>query len=300
MPRGEPLAAYAAFPSWRATMAAPAVLQLDLARPERLNALHAAMWDETAQLFRHVAQDPDVRCVVLTGGESRIFCAGIDKISAAHGMTDRCCSQVLDMGLEMETGAADRTALRLQIQLKRMQAAFTAIAECRVPVVAAVHGACIGAGIDMITACDIRIASRDARFSVKEVDLAIVADMGTLQRLPRVVGHHSWVRDICLTGRVFDAAEAERHGLVSAVLPDRDAAVEAAVATAACIASKSPVAVVGTKQTLNYTDDHTVADGLDRVATLNAALLQGQDTAIAIRAFLSPHRKSKSAVFPKL
>jgi len=151
-------------------------------------------------------------------------------------------------------------------------------------VIAAIHGWCIGGGIDLVTACDIRLCAADARFSVREVRLAMVADMGTLQRLPRIVGQ-GVARELALTGRDFDATEADRVGLVNRVYPDRESLVEGALEVAAQIAANPPMAVSGTKHLLNWSADHTVDEGLDYVATWNAAMLQSLDLTEAIQAF---------------
>lgn len=157
-------------------------------------------------------------------------------------------------------------------------------------VVVCVHGGCIGAGIDLITAADIRYCSADAVFSVKEVDVGLAADVGTLQRLPKVVGNASWVKDVCLTARTFNASEALTQGLVSAVLPDRKALYETGMKTCLAIANKSPVAVIGTKHILNYSRDHCVQDSLNYVATWNAAMLQtGRRRNAVLRHVLSGH-----------
>ncbi|KAJ3213260.1 putative enoyl CoA hydratase [Dinochytrium kinnereticum] len=187
-------------------------------------------------------------------------------------------------------GDVARTALRILPEIELMQESFTAIERCDRPVIAAVHGFCIGGGIDLITACDIRLCSSDANFSVKEVDIGLAADIGTLQRLPRVVGNQSWVREVCLTARNFDAKEALQVGLVSKVLPTKVELVDEALKLAAVIASKSPVATVGTKHILNYSRDHTVAEGLHYVALWNSVMLNTEDVPAAITANLSKQK----------
>ena len=172
-------------------------------------------------------------------------------------------------------------------QLRRiilgLQAAFTAVETCRKPVLAAIQGLCIGGGLDLIAACDLRYASADAAFSLKEVDLAIVADVGSLQRLPHLIGEGQ-VRELAFTARQFDAAEAQAMGLVNRVYPDSDALQDGVQAIAASIAAKSPLTVRGIKQALNYGRDHRGADGLEQVATWNAAMLLSADTQEAITA----------------
>lgn len=166
-----------------------------------------------------------------------------------------------------------------------MQRAITAVADCPKPVVAAVHGYCIGGGVDLITACDIRLASADARLSVRETKMAIVADLGTLQRLPRLVprGH---VAELAYTGKDIDAERARQIGLVNDVFPDRDTLHQAALALATEIAANPPLAVQGTKAVLTASVDRPVADGLDYVATLNAGMLHSDDLVEAVAAFM--------------
>jgi enoyl-CoA hydratase len=166
-----------------------------------------------------------------------------------------------------------------------MQRTFSSLAECAVPVIAAVHGYCIGAGVDLITACDIRYAAADAVFSIRETRLAMVADVGTLQRLPRIIDPGS-VAELAYTGRDFDAGEAASLGLVTRVLPDRDAALAAALETAELIAANSPLAVQGTKAVLQAGESKTVGDALDYVALWSAAFLHSNDLAEAMASFV--------------
>jgi len=147
-----------------------------------------------------------------------------------------------------------------------------------------VHGACVGAGIDIITACDIRICSKQALFSVREAKVGLAADVGTLQRLPKVVGCDSWVRDLALTGRDFGAQEALRHGLVQDVLESAQDMEASAIALARQIAANSPLAVTATKASLNYSRDHTIAEGLEHITLMNQVNLQAPDPIIALQA----------------
>jgi enoyl-CoA hydratase len=179
--------------------------------------------------------------------------------------------------------AARATAARAGIL--RMQQSVTSVADCPKPVVAAVHGYCIGGGVDVISACDIRLASADAVFSVRETKVAIVADLGSLQRLPRIVGA-GHVAELAYTGKDLDAGRAKEIGLLNDVLADRDALLEAAHALAGEIAANSPLAVQGTKAVLRASADRSVADGLDYVATWNAGALQSEDLVEAMSAFL--------------
>jgi enoyl-CoA hydratase len=178
-----------------------------------------------------------------------------------------------------------RRAMTTRRSVVEMQAAITSVAQCAKPVVATVHGYCIGGGVDLVTACDIRLASSDAVFSVRETKVAIVADLGSLQRLPRIIGA-GHVAELALTGKDIDAARAMRIGLVNDVLADADACREAGLALAGEIAANSPLAVQGTKAVLAANDGRTVAEGLDYVATWNSAMLGSDDLTEAMAAFV--------------
>ena len=167
--------------------------------------------------------------------------------------------------------------------IRRLQESFTAIERCRTPVLCAVQGACFGGGVDMAVACDVRVCSSDASFCVKEVDLAIVADIGTLQRLPKIVGH-GVATEMALTARVVGAEEARRIGLVSEVAPSPSALETRAMALAAVVAAKSPLATQGTKTVMLHARDHSVGEGLEHVAQMNSARLTSNDLAEAMAA----------------
>ena len=190
---------------------------------------------------------------------------------------------------------AARAAYALREKILKLQDAFTAIERARFPVIAAIHGACIGGGIDMISACDIRLASRDAFFSIEEINIGMTADVGTLQRLPKLIAP-STAAELAYTGRRFSAEEALGFGLVSRLLDTRETLVAAALETAREIASKSPLAIAGIKRNLAYSRDHGVADGLDYIATWNAGMLRGEDLSKAAAAAMA----KKQAVFADL
>jgi len=151
-------------------------------------------------------------------------------------------------------------------------------------VIAVAHGYCIGAGIDLLSACDIRICSEDTKFTIKEVDIGICADIGTIQRFQKIVGNDSWVRELAYTARFFSSAEARANGFISTILKDKDEALKHAEGIAKLIASKSPVAVNVTKQSILFSRDHTVQQGLDHIKTLNGAMLQTIDIKKAVGA----------------
>merc|ERR1711920_945126 len=189
-----------------------------------------------------------------------------------------------------------RTALKFISHTRVMQDALTAIEVCLKPVITVVHGACVGAGVDLLTAVDVRLCSEDAFFCIKEAAVGLAADVGTLARLPKIVGNQSMVRELALTARNCKPAEAKELGLVSRVLPTLEDALADAKAIAATIIVNSPVAVVGTKKNLNYARDHTVAESLDYVLTWNSAMIQTEDL---MKAMAASMQKSKPA-FSKL
>lgn len=225
----------------------------------------------------------DCRCVLLTGN-GRAFCAGID------------VSDLSFVGDEASSGQDPaRIGLSMIPKIQQLQACFTALETCPVPVVALLHGSCVGAGIDLACCADIRICSSNTVFSVREVRMGLAADVGTLQRLPKITGNSSWVNDVCLTGRNFDAEQALRVGLVSRVLNEGDLERQA-LDLCQSIAVNSPVAVVGTKKALLYTRDHTTADSLEQIIAYNALALQSEDLPQSIAAAM----KKQQATFPNL
>ncbi|HMG24373.1 MAG TPA: crotonase/enoyl-CoA hydratase family protein [Kofleriaceae bacterium] len=231
-----------------------------------------ALFTELGELFAGFARDAALRAVVLRS-DARVFSYGLDLPAAFASWGPAFSGQGL---------AAARTELWAMI--RELQATITAVASCPAPVIAAIHGWCVGGGIDLTTACDLRICSADARFSVREVKVAMVADLGTLQRLPLVIGDAA-TRELALTGRDIDAQRALALGLVSQVAGDRDALDAAARALAAEIAANPPLVVRGVKQILDQATRRDVADGLERVAMWNAAFLPSEDLGEAASAF---------------
>lgn len=243
---------------------ADGVGSLVLNRPTKGNSISQAMWTELAPALQWLV-DAGARVIVLSGA-GKHFCTGIDVGALMQGLGPSTS------GSQEGADCQGRSRWRFRSFVFVLQEAMTAFEACPVPVIAAVHGHCVGAGIDMITACDIRLATESAVFCVKEADLAIVADMGTLQRLPAIVGH-GVATELALTARDFSGAEAKQLRLVSQTYASQEALLAGANAMARAIAAKSPLAVCGTKRVLLYQRDHTVADGLDYVATWNSAML---------------------------
>ena len=247
------------------------VAQVELVREAKLNAMDGAFFSELGKTFRRLGTEGQVRAILLSG-RGKHFTAGLDLEYAAG-----------QFGPATDPGRAAEARLR---HVHWLQDSFTAVADCRVPVIAAIHGGCIGAGVDLASACDLRVCSADAFFQVAEVDVAITADLGTLQRLTYLIPE-GVVRELTYTGRRMDAEEAARLSLVSRVLPDRDAAIAAGLELARTIAAKSPLAVAGAKLSLNYSRGRPVEEGLRQVALWNAATLGSADLSAALHARLS-------------
>lgn len=245
------------------------VAEVTLIGPGKGNAMGPDFWSELIPLFEGIDGDKDVRAVVLTGS-GKNFSFGLDLPAMGGDFAPI---------LADDAKAAPRTDFHNMI--KRMQRGVNAVADCRKPVVAAISGWCIGGGVDLITASDIRVASADAKFSVREVRVAIVADMGSLARLPLIIGD-GHTRELALTGKDIDAARAEKIGLISDVYDDQDAVLAAARRTAAEIAVNPPLVVQGVKDVLDHSRSGAVDDSLRYVAAWNAAFLPSKDLTEAI------------------
>jgi enoyl-CoA hydratase len=248
---------------------ADGVAHLEMNNPDKANSMTPDFWADLPRIAAALDADPAVRCVVLSG-RGRHFTSGMD-LAVFNGITAL---------MQSEPG---RGAYALRDLVTKFQAALSSLETLRVPVIAATHGVCLGGGIDLITACDIRIASAETAFGIEEIHIGMTADVGTLQRLPKLIAP-GIVRELAYTGRRFSADEAKGWGLVNAIHPDRDATIAAALAMAHEIAAKSPLAIAGTKQALTYARDHSVADGLDQIATWNGGMLRPEDLMKALQA----------------
>ncbi len=248
---------------------AAGVATVTLSRGDKLNTMNAAFWTDVPKAFAAIDADPSVRAVVIAS-TGKHFTAGLDLGWAGSTLA----------APGSDPGRA-REAFRRHVH--QLQETFSCIDRARVPVIACIQGGCIGGGVDLVTACDLRVGTADCFFTVQEINIAIVADVGTLQRIPHLLPQ-GLVRELAYTGRRFGAEEAARYGFLNRVEPDHVAALAAAQALAAEIAAKSPLAITGIKAVLNHGRDATIAQGLDYVATWNAGMLQGSDVPEAIRA----------------
>jgi enoyl-CoA hydratase len=253
-----------------------------LSRPDELNTMTADFWRELPEIVTGISDEASARVVVISS-TGKHFSAGMDLSVFLGGELG---------GQEAEAG---RRHARLRSNAKVLQWSFTALEKARVPVLAAVQGGVIGGAVDLVTACDVRYASADAFFCVQEINIGMTADVGTLQRLGKVVPE-GFAREMAYTGRRYPAQRLHEVGLVQEVYPDHEALVAGVLETAKEIASKSPLAIWGTKVALNYARDHGVDDALDQIATWQAGMFQPDDM---MESFAAKSEK-RPAVFPDL
>jgi enoyl-CoA hydratase len=230
-------------------------------RPDKRNPMTLAFWQEMRAVFAEIDSRSDIRVAVISSTGPH-FTAGMD-LSIFGSLTPP----------NVEEG---RKRENLRRQILWFQECFSVIDKARVPVLAAIQGGCIGGGVDLVTACDMRYCSADAFFTIKEIDIGMVADVGTLQRLPHLMPA-GLVRELAYTGRRLTADEAKACGLVNQVFATQDSLVDGVMEIARSIAAKTPLAIAGSKEMLNYARDHSIEDGLNYIATWNAAMLQTAD-----------------------
>ncbi|PAV17738.1 enoyl- hydratase isomerase family [Pyrrhoderma noxium] len=249
------------------------VLLVELNR-KPVNAFNTAFWTELGQLFDSINTNGEIRVVVLASAMPKLFTAGLD-LNDTSALTNK------------ESDPAHK-ALVIQHGLGKFQNAISSIERCRQPVILAAHGVVLGLGVDIATACDVRYAAADVNFSIKEVDIGLAADIGTLARLGKVTGNESFARELAFTGRYFSATEALSLGLVSRVVPgSRNEVIQAALETAKLIAKKSPIPVIGIKKVMIHAKDHSVQENLEYVSMWNSAALQASDLETAVKSALT-------------
>lgn len=248
------------------------VASVTLKGPGKGNAMGPDFWRECPQVFAALDRDDAVR-VVLLRGAGKAFCYGLDLMAMAG-----------ELGGLLGAGAGPVERTRLVAVINDMQRALLAVFRCKKPVVAAVHGWCIGGGLDLVAAADVRVCTASARFSLREVKVAMVADVGSLQHLPHIIGDAA-TRELALTGRDIDAGRALSLGLVSEVFPDDDTLFSGAAMLVRQIADNPPLVVQGIKQVMNARIECEVLAGLRTVATWNAAFLGSEDLGEAMAAF---------------
>lgn len=244
------------------------IATVTLNRPDKANSLNETMWQELRLAMEHCSDNPSVRVVILQGN-GKHFCAGID------------LQMLMNVQAQIEDNCEARKREKLRRLILALQASVSSLEACSKPVIAAIHGACVGGALDIILAADMRYASADARFCIKEVDVGMVADVGTLQRLARIVGEGN-AREMAFTAIELTAEQAAANHLLNRAFESKEAMLAHVQACATAIAAKSPLAIRGTKEILNYSRDHSVADGLNYVATWNAAMLVSEDLQAAV------------------
>ena len=245
------------------------IAHLVLNRPSELNTMHMVFWRELDSVLHSLHANPQARVLVISS-TGKHFSAGmsLDAFGASVSMDDQSA--------EGRAAIADL--------LWELQSTFTRLENLRIPVIVAIQGGCIGGAVDMVTACCLRYASADAFFCIQEINIGMVADVGTLQRLPKLIPM-AVAKELAYTGRRMGSEQALQHGLVNQVLPDAASALEAAMKAATEIASKPPVAIAGTKQALHYARDHSTEDALKQMGWLQSGIWSNRHVQEAIAAF---------------
>ena len=261
------------------------IANIILSRPEQLNSMSRKFWVELPEILEEVNRNSEIRVLIISS-TGKHFCAGMDLSAFDNG--------VANIPKEKRPDNA-RIGEALYRSAKELQGYISKLEKIRVPVIAAIHGGCIGGAVDLVTACDIRLASTDAFFCIQEINIGMAADVGTLQRLPRIIPD-SKMRELAYTGRRMLADEAKESGLVSDVYDSQEEMVNAAKEMANEIAKKSPIAIYGLKALMNYSRDHTISDSLDFNALWSGAMLSQRDMEEAIKAFV----EKREATFGKM
>lgn len=262
------------------------IAHLRMIRPERSNSMIPSFWRELPEIVDGLSAKGQVRAIVLSA-EGKHFCSGMDLEVFANNDT---------IGPDSGgSGHRSRRNEQFRSTAMKLQDTFSALERARMPVLCAIQGACVGGGIDLVSAADMRYADETAFFSIAEINIGMTADVGTLQRMPKLVPE-GIVRELAYTGRRWSAAEAHAAGFVNAVFAHHDALIAGVMEVAAEIAAKSPMAVWGTKRTMHYTRDHGVTDGLEYIANWNAAMFDTDDMGEAFTAKM----QKRPAEFPDL
>ena len=249
------------------------VASLVLSRPDELNTMSRDFWVELGEVLEEINKNPEVRVVVMSS-TGKHFCAGMDLSAFSNGVDN------IPDGKKPDHARIGEAVYRVA---KELQGYISSLEKIRVPVIAAIQGGCIGGAVDLVTACDIRLASKDAFFCIQEINIGMAADVGTLQRLPKIIPD-SKMREMAYTGRRMYADEAKETGLVSDTYESQEEMLAAANELARVIASKSPVAIYGLKAVMNYSRDHSVSEGLEYNALWSGAMLSQKDMTEAITA----------------
>ena len=238
------------------------IAHISMSRGDKFNTMTKAFWSELPELVDKISDEAEARVIVLSA-QGKHFCAGMDLANFQDN------GEILGTDAKkVSQGRRGEAQFRLT---RELQYTISCLEKARIPVIAAIQGACIGGAVDMVTACDIRYATKDAFFCIQEINIGMAADVGTLQRLPYLIPE-GIVRELAYTGRKFSADEALRYGLINAVLDTHEAVIDHALDIAREIADKAPLAVTGAKEILNYNRDHSVEESLNYTALWNSAM----------------------------
>ncbi len=265
------------------------VAHIKLSRPEKRNSMILEFWDELPEAVDEIDKSGDARVIVLSSTGPH-FTAGLDLASFAQVTTNADVAN--------ETHREATKGLGFYHKVKRMQDCFTALERTRAPVIAAIQGGCIGGGVDMVTACDMRYCTSDAYFTIYEIMIGMTADVGTFPRILNLLPE-GIVRELAYTGRKMSADEAKSYGLVNHVYDGHEAMLDGVMATARAIADKAPMAIYGLKNIVTYARDHTTADTLDYIGLWNASMLQQSEVMEAMGAKQS-NKPGNFAPLPRL
>ena len=273
---------YDKYTTLRVTSPTEYVCHVELNRPDSLNSMNRQFFSELTQCFEQISFDSSVRCVMLSGA-GRFFSSGLD-LKDANLLTNE----------ESDVGRKGLHLLRSSIT--PFQQSISSLEKCPKPVLCAIHSGCIGGGVDLVTAGDIRVATTDTYFQIKEIDIGLAADIGTLQRFQKVMGNDSLFRELVYTGRKLLCDEALKIGLISSIFVSKDEMIKFAIETCKVIASKSPIAMQASKVNINYSRDHSVREGLEYIAAWNMSMLQSEDLIKSVMAAVSKEKP----IFSKL
>lgn len=235
------------------------VAHIRLSRPEVFNSMPRAFWNELPVLVNDISDNAKARCIVISSA-GKHFTAGMDLSVFTDGD-----------GVSASGGDQHSRAEAFRQFVLTLQDSFSCLDNARVPVIAAIQGGCIGGGVDMVSACDIRYATDDAFFQIQEINIGMTADVGTFPRLCNLIPQ-GWVRELAYAGRRLPAAKAKEIGLINDTFATQEAMLAHVMELAHEIAAKAPVAVAGSKRMINYARDHSIADGLDYIATWQAGM----------------------------
>lgn len=261
------------------------VAHVRMIRPDKANSMIPSFWSDLPEIIDGLSSGGEVRAIVLSG-EGKHFCSGMD-LAVFGGQGIGAPNSIFER--------PSRLAEHFRSKILKLQDAFTSLERARVPVICAIQGACIGGGIDMVSAADIRYGTESAFFSIQEINIGMTADVGTLQRLPKLIPE-GILKELAFTGRRWAATEAQSAGFLNAVYPNRESMLEAALAVADEISSKSPLAVWGTKRAIHYSREHSTPDSLEFIANWNAAHFDSTDVVEAFTA----SQQDRPGDFPNL